>query len=164
MKLLAGIDNFFDDFAQLIDLDRKNAAIRTFVAELGDRVLKREINRLDPVAEQILKSDDQRKTESAITGFVYDFENDDAAAIFLKWLGNDVAFRVDGKISAAPTIDVVSCDRGLDVPVFHLFVARGASPQTHNHSARPTIKNSVQENSKKLFTLFHAACFSWPAG
>ncbi len=28
MKLLTGIDDFFDDLAQLIDLDRKNAAIR----------------------------------------------------------------------------------------------------------------------------------------
>src|SRR4029453_3816766 len=34
VKLLTGIDNFFDYFAQLIDLDRKNAAIFIFVAKL----------------------------------------------------------------------------------------------------------------------------------
>src|SRR6266481_4785710 len=62
MKLLTGIDNFFDNFAQLIDLDRKNAAIFIFVAKLRDRILERAINRFDTVAEQILKSDDERET------------------------------------------------------------------------------------------------------
>ena len=40
MKLFAGIDDFFDDFAQLIDLDRKNAAILILVTELSDRALE----------------------------------------------------------------------------------------------------------------------------
>ena len=34
MKLLAGIDDFFDHLAQLIDLDRENAAILVLVTEL----------------------------------------------------------------------------------------------------------------------------------
>ena len=34
VKLLAGIDNLFDDFAQLIDLDRENAAILIAITEL----------------------------------------------------------------------------------------------------------------------------------
>src|SRR5438132_3640540 len=36
MKLLAGIDNLFDYFAQRLDFDRKYAAILTRVTELGD--------------------------------------------------------------------------------------------------------------------------------
>ena len=62
VKLQTGIDYFFNHFAQLIDLDRKNAAILTFVAELSDRVLKREIDRFHAVAEQILKPDNERET------------------------------------------------------------------------------------------------------
>ena len=62
VKLLTGIDNFFDNFAQLIDLDRKNAAIFIFVAKFRDRVVECAINSFDTVAEQILKSDDQRET------------------------------------------------------------------------------------------------------
>src|SRR5438477_450040 len=62
VNLLTGIDNFFDNFAQLIDLDRKNAAIFIFVAKFRDRVVECAINSFDTVAEQILKSDDQRET------------------------------------------------------------------------------------------------------
>src|SRR5215475_6895824 len=39
MKLLTSIDNFFDDLAQLIDLDRKNSAILVLVAEFSHRFL-----------------------------------------------------------------------------------------------------------------------------
>src|SRR5206468_1289742 len=38
MKLLTGIDNFFNDFAQLINLDRKNTAILILVPELCHRL------------------------------------------------------------------------------------------------------------------------------
>ena len=40
MKFLAGIDDLFDHFAQLVDLDRENAAILVLVTELRDRRLK----------------------------------------------------------------------------------------------------------------------------
>ena len=90
MKLLAGIDDFFDDFAQLIDLDRKNAAILILVPELRDRLLKRAVDRFDTVPEQILKSDDERETQTAIARFIYDFQNVDRAAVFLKGSRHDV--------------------------------------------------------------------------
>src|SRR5581483_7883771 len=56
MKLLAGIDNFLDDLAQLIDLDRKNAAILVLVTELRHRLFKCAVYRFDAVSKQILKS------------------------------------------------------------------------------------------------------------
>ena len=37
MKWFASVEDFFDHFAQLVDLDRKNAAIVVFIVELGDR-------------------------------------------------------------------------------------------------------------------------------
>ena len=37
MKLLAGVDDLFDHFAQLIDLDRKNAAILVAITEFLHR-------------------------------------------------------------------------------------------------------------------------------
>src|SRR5260370_26521098 len=42
-------------------------------------------------------------------------------------------------------------------------LARGAQPQTHNHSVRQTIKKSVQKSSRKLSTLFHRRLFFQPA-
>jgi len=44
MKLFAYIDDFLDHLAQLIDFDRKNAAIFIAITELRDGVLKRAIN------------------------------------------------------------------------------------------------------------------------
>ena len=73
------------------------------------------------MTEQILKANDERKTETAGAGFIYNFENIYAAAVFLKRFGNNVAFGVDGEITATPAINIVSRDCGLDVPVFHLF-------------------------------------------
>ena len=126
MKLLTGIDNFFDHFAQLIDLDRKNTAILILVAELRDRVLKCAVDRFDAVPEQILKPDDQRETQTAIARFIYDFENVDRAAVFLQRLGDDVAGWVDSEITAAPAIDIVGGDCCVNVPlVFHLVRSRG---------------------------------------
>src|SRR5205823_12983498 len=101
MKLLASIDNFFDDFAQLIDLDRKDAGILTAIAEFGDRVLKCEIDRPDAVAKQILEPNDEWKTQSARARVVHDFKNGDAAAILLKGVGNDIAFRAASEPTTA---------------------------------------------------------------
>ena len=122
MKLLAGIDNFFDDFAQLIDLDRENAAIRTAIVELVHRRLKRAINRFNAMTQQILETNDERKTESAGSCLVYDFENVDGAAEFLKRADDDVALLVDREIPSAPAIDIVSRNSCINVPfVFHFF-------------------------------------------
>ena len=70
MKLRAGIDDLFDDFAQLIHLDRKDAAILVAIAELLHGGLKGPVDRLDAVAQQVLKPDDERKTEAAPARFV----------------------------------------------------------------------------------------------
>ena len=122
MELLPSIDNFFDDFAQLIDLDREDASILAAITELSDRGLECEVDRLNAVTKQILKPDDEWKTESARARLVDNFEKVDAAAVFLKRFGNNVAFSVNREITAAPAINIVSGDCGLDVPVFHLFV------------------------------------------
>src|SRR6266508_1292214 len=84
MKLLTGIDNFFNDFAQLINLDRKNTAILILITELGYRLLKCAVYRFDTMPEQILKSDDQRETQTAIARFIYHFQDVDRAAVFLQ--------------------------------------------------------------------------------
>jgi len=62
MKFLTGIDNFFDDLAQLIDLDRKNPAILVLVTKLCHRFFKCSVYHFDTVSKQILKSDDERET------------------------------------------------------------------------------------------------------
>src|SRR5437667_12850658 len=51
MELLARVDDFFDHFAQLIHLDRENAAILIVITELRHRTLKCAVNRFDPVPQ-----------------------------------------------------------------------------------------------------------------
>src|SRR5205807_9755454 len=117
VKLQAGIDNLFDDFPQLVDLDRENAAIFIAITELRHRGLKGAINRFDAVPEQILKPDYQRKAEPTVASFVYNFENVDATAVFLEWTRLDVPGGVDGKVTATPSLHIVSGDSGLNVPL-----------------------------------------------
>ncbi len=117
MKSFAGIDDFFDHLAQLIDLDREHAAVGIAIAELGNRRFKRAVDRFDPVAQQILKPDDERKTQSPRARFVDHFENVDRAAGVLERPGNDVAVLVDGEVVPAPAVDVVRGDGRLNVPL-----------------------------------------------
>ena len=65
MICLAGIDDLLDDLAQLVHLDREDAAIMALVADLVDRAAERLVDRLDAVAQQILEADDERKSEPA---------------------------------------------------------------------------------------------------
>src|SRR5206468_3263868 len=82
VKSFARIDNFLDDLAQLIDFDGKNAAILIVITEFSDRVLKCAIDRFDAVPEQILKSNQQWKTEISGARFIdYCQEIDGTAAI-----------------------------------------------------------------------------------
>ena len=57
MKLPARIDDFFDHFTQLIDLDRENAPILIAITKLRHCALKRAVNRFNAVSQQILKPD-----------------------------------------------------------------------------------------------------------
>src|SRR5207248_6016340 len=136
VKLQAGIDNLFDDFAQLVDLDRENASIFIAITELRHRGLKGAINRFDAVPEQILKPDYQRKTESTVARFVYDLEKVDATAVFLEWTRLDVPCGINCKVTAAPSLHIVSGDSGLNVPLgFHFNSSCGRKPQSA-HSIR----------------------------
>ena len=146
MKLLARIDNFFDHFAQLIDLDRKNTAIVVAIAELGDRRLKCAIDRFHAVPEQVREPHDQRETKAARPRFIHHFEKVNRAAIFLKWFGDDIAIRVDREITASPCIHVVGGDGGLEVPVvFHSrswWPPKGFGAKRIMGSARKTCKHA----------------------
>src|SRR4030088_1696291 len=125
VKLLPRIDDLLDHLAQLIDLDRKNAAIISSIVELAHGGLKRAVDRFDAMPQQILKANDQRETEPAVARFVHDFEDVDLAAKLLGGLRDHVTPLVDREISAAPAIDIVSRNSCINVPfVLHFFGRR----------------------------------------
>src|SRR5205823_12839763 len=124
VKHLAGIDDLLDHLAQLIDFDRKNAAVFSAVVKFCDCVFESAVNGFNAVAEQVLKADDKRKGEPARARFINNFKNGDGAAIFLERLGHDVAISIDGKVTSSPTLDVVGGVCRLQVPiVFRHFVS-----------------------------------------
>src|SRR5216683_5420023 len=77
VKLLACVDDFFDHFAQLIDLNRKNAAIFVAITELRHCRLKGTINRFDAVPQQVRKSDYERKPKVSRARFINNLEEND---------------------------------------------------------------------------------------
>ena len=126
MKLLARVHDLFDDFAQLVDLDRKNAAVVVLVTEFAHRALEGAVDRMDAVTQEILEADDEGKPEPARARFVHDFENVDRAAVFLERANLGVAGGVDGEIASAPALDVIGRDRRLDVPIVFRFFGYGS--------------------------------------
>ena len=91
MKRLTCIDDFLNHFAQLIDLNRKNAPILVAITEFRNRCLEDTVNRFDPVPQQILESDYERKTKVARARFIYNLEQIDGTAVILQRLCLDVA-------------------------------------------------------------------------
>ena len=55
--------------------------------------LESAVHRLDPVAQQILKTNDEGKTKAARARLVDHFEKINRAAVFLQWARLDVAGR-----------------------------------------------------------------------
>jgi bifunctional DNase/RNase len=157
--LRARIDDFFDHFPQLIDLDRKNAAIPVLVTEFGHRILERAVDRFHTVAQQILKTNDKRKPEPAIARFVDYFQEIDRSTIFLQGTRHDIARLIDGKVIATPTVHVVSRDRGFHVPfVFHFFQGRHISNAQHQLE-QATCKRMTKKITRATRGAY--ACFSY---
>src|SRR2546423_2638229 len=130
MEFQPGVDDLFDDFAELVHLDREHAAVMVLVTEFLDRFLERAVYRFDAVPEQILESQDERKTEPAIARFVDDFKNVDRAAFFLKRANLSVAGGIDREVTSSPTIHIVSGNGGFDVPVvLHSFVGAASAAE-----------------------------------
>ena len=119
MEFRAGIDHFLDDFAELVDLDRENAAVDVFVSRFGDRFGEGAVDGLHAVAEQILEAQGERKGEAAFARFVHEFHHVDLAQRLAARTHRDVAFAVDREIRSAPTLDIVERESGGDIPIVH---------------------------------------------
>ncbi len=65
---LARIEDFFDHFAELIHFDGEDAAIFSLITVLRDGVAKGEVDRFYAVAQNILKTDEQREFQPARLG------------------------------------------------------------------------------------------------
>jgi hypothetical protein len=116
IEWLARIQNFFNHFAQLVDLNRKDTAILALIVELGDRAPKCEIYRFDPVPENILKTNQQWKFQAARLGLLDDIRQIHRSACVLQWFGDHAPPFADIKILRTPAVNVVQIASLLDIP------------------------------------------------
>ncbi len=114
----AGIHDFFHHFAQLIHLDREDAAVLALVSGLGDGGAEFLVQDLHAVAQQILETEQQRQGQPAIASLLRHRHEIKRRALVLNRAHGHVAGIVDPEVGAAPPGDVVSMERAGDIPRF----------------------------------------------
>jgi hypothetical protein len=107
VKRTAGVEDLLDHFAELIDLQRKDGAIDAAVVVLADGALERAVERLDAMAEEILKADQDRRGEVHRLRFADDVDDRNGDAFALQRRDGDVTVRCDVEVSGAPAVDHV---------------------------------------------------------
>ena len=145
IKRLARVENFLHDFAQLVHLDRKHAAIFSLVIEFRDGILKRLVDGLDAVPQNILEPDEQRKFQPAPLRLLDHVGEIHGRARVLQRLGDDVTGVVDVKIFRAPALDVVKRAGGFDAP----RLARRRSDCSSQWFKRANYKTPRAESNKQ---------------
>ena len=101
-----GVEDFFDDFAELVDLDREDAAVTAFVAFFVDGLAERFVNLDDALAQHVLHADGQRGLEARGFDFLDDVGNADLPVVPLR-VDAQVALRVDGEVVTSPAFEAV---------------------------------------------------------
>ncbi len=134
IERLARVENLLHDFAELVDLDREDAAVLALVVEFLDGTAKGQVNRLDPVAQDVLEPNQHRELQAARLGFFDHVVDLDARAVLLQRPGKHMPRFVDVKVFRTPTLDVIQIAGVLDVPR-----RRGNDGISHHFSNERTI-------------------------
>jgi len=102
----AGADDLVNDLAQLVHLDREDAAVLALVALVLDRLAEHLVELDDPVAEQVLEADDHGRLQSHPQGLGDDVQDADPAPV---GEGLDVhkPLRVNREVAGAPALEPV---------------------------------------------------------
>ena len=116
MKRAPRVRDLLHHLAQLVHLDREHPAIGILVARFRDGGGERLVDRLHPVAQEILEAQDQRKSEPAGFGVLDDVHHIDFRGGIPRGQDLNIALFVDRKIARSPAIDIVEGDGGGNVP------------------------------------------------
>ena len=103
---LAGVEDFFHDFAELVHLDGKHATVWRAVAGLGDRRGEGGVDRLHAVAQEVVETHDERKCQLAASRLGDDIHEIDRLAVALG-INADMTGLVDAEVVTAPAVDIV---------------------------------------------------------
>ena len=113
---LARVQDFLHHFAQLVDLDGKDAAVMVLIIELRDGRGEGLVDGLDTVAQNILEPEQHRKLQPATLGLLNHVGQIHHRPILPQRHGHDVSGIIDVEVLRSPTIDVVQSARRLDIP------------------------------------------------
>ena len=150
MERLAGIEDFLHHFAQLVDFDRKHAAIVALIIEFLDRSAEGEVDGFDAMAQDVLKADQQRKFQTAAPRLLDDISDIHRGAGLLQGFGDDVAGLVDIEILRTPALDVIKIAGCLDIP------GRKPGVRTiHDYSSNQRTIGMLTENSIEVMKKSH---------
>ena len=100
----AEFEDFFDDLALLVDLDRINAAIVALVAVLLDGVLKCAVNFAQAMLQDFAEADEDGQVDAAQHQLVDQFFQIDAARGFFARVHPEVPVVADGEIALPPGV------------------------------------------------------------
>ena len=109
------VHDLLHDFAQLVHLNREDAAIFVAVVRLLHRRDEGLVDRLDTIAQQILEAQHERKSEPARLRLVDQFHDVDIRRPTHR-MHLDIPAVVDRKIARPPTVDIVEGNGGGDIP------------------------------------------------
>ncbi len=102
-----GIQDLLHDLPELVDLDREDPAIIGVVIELGYGAAKGQVDRLDPVSKDVLKTNEHREFQPARLGLLDHIGQVHRRAGVPQRLGNRPSRFADVKVLGAPAMNVV---------------------------------------------------------
>ena len=102
--VLAGGEDLLDHFAELVDLDGKDAAVGALVTLLLDGADEDLVKLEDAVAQQVLEPDDHGRLQAHAERFVHHIHNADAPAVGGR-LDLDESLVVHAKMAGTPALE-----------------------------------------------------------
>ena len=103
----AGVDDLLHDLAELVHLDREDAAVVVLVTAFRNGAGKGFVETAHTVAQEVVATDQQRKTETALLGLVDQFHQVDLLTLAAPWADRGVSGGIDPYITLRPSLHVV---------------------------------------------------------
>jgi hypothetical protein len=113
---LPEVEDFLDDLALLIHLDRIHARVLALVLVLGDCRVKRRVNVAEPVFEDVGEADENGEADAAKLKAIDQLFEVDGPGRVLRRMYLDVAGLVHGEVAVAPAGHLVELARVVDAP------------------------------------------------
>ncbi len=102
----AGVEDLLDHFAELVDLDREDAAVAAIVVFFLDGVTEGFVDLRHAIAEQVLDADRERGLQAGGFDFLDDVRDADLAVVTFR-VHAEVTLRVHGEVVTSPSFEAV---------------------------------------------------------